>query len=466
MKIKTITATAVIFLSFFAIPVFAATQYGNITIDENTTAAQFIIYLFNFGIALGALAAVIMMVMAGIEWVTSSGNPSKIESAKGKIVNTLFGIAVLVGCYLILKTINDNLTTVKIDDLYCDHGIIAKVLTSEGKEKQKCIDTNLTDIEKSVGGKVQSVTWKFPKDYLFKVYTYPEVDYKGTPTEINCSQGTCNGNIAGAKSIYFVLNRAGIYLYDGTSFKPGVKSFPLFTSTSIPDLSKTSMEFDNYTKSIERNILMKEDDSGIETMYYAVVFQDPNYEGRCAFIGMDVPDMSMSINDGKSYSDTIGNDTVSSIIVAAVNPDENVISKSRGEVILYTKDNCGKSDATASATEIKACHIPVDNGDVQGLQNINDLSDQYDCKIKLGKGNSAGPDTIMSFEITGDIGIVLSTSEVGQGSSGTLLTSGTRCKYFDPTYLKGSNCFSKLEGTNIYTTGGINPKSIIIIPKS
>lgn len=443
MNIKTIIVISSSFL--ISSPIFAATQYGNITIDENTTAAQYVVDFFNLALALGALAAVAMLIMAGIEWITSSGNPSKIESAKGKIKNTLFGVAVLIGCYFILSTVNDNLTTVKIDDLYCDHGIVAMVQPPKGKPIKKCIDTSLSDIEKSVGGTISSTTWKFPKDYLWKAYFYSETDYKGTMTEASCSDGICNGSLSGVKSIYFIMNNKGIYLYDDNNFVPKVK-FPLFASVNIPDLSSSSMQFDNFTKSIEINESRVED----KLLHFAIAFRDPNYQGRCALINQSVQDMDSAPASTNMYNGTVGSDGLSSIIVSTINLNEDVINKKRGEIILYSKTNCGKSDDSDAAAEIKSCHIPVDDG---GLIVAN-------IQEKCSDWSVGGADTVQSFEITGDIGIVLSTSERQN------TTDGTYCMYFDKKDLKEGTCKDSLLGTHIYTIGGVSPKSIIIMPKN
>ncbi|MFA5729809.1 MAG: pilin [Candidatus Paceibacterota bacterium] len=459
MNIKTIITT--LFLFLIASPAFAAIQYpeiGGITINENTSAATYIVYFFNLAIALGAFAAVIMMVMAGIEWVTSSGNPSKIESAKGKIANTLFGVAVLVGCYLILNTINSQLIAVKIDDLVCDHGLVVTVLqTSDKKQKTKCIDSNLTDIEKSVGGTILNTTWKVPEDYLLRVYLYSETDFKGTITQIDCKSGTCSGNIAGAKSIYFLLNKPGIYLYDDNSYTPRVKSYPLFTSISISDLSDKN-EFDNFTRSIE---IINPDQTKQQIKYSAIVFKDPKYQGRCAFVGQSVTDMDDYIEG--YYTDSVGDDEISSIIVAKSNLSQEVINENRGKIILYSKVNCGKTGEDPT-NQIKSCAIDIKSYS-PGLRNIFGVTGLCvpgvpDKATGLYPGFVKGTDEVMSFEITGSAGLVLSTAEEGARDSGTY------CKYFSKDSMKEGTCYDSIIDTHIFTFGGITPKSLIIIPEN
>ncbi|MFZ2390543.1 MAG: pilin [Minisyncoccales bacterium] len=452
MNIKTIITT--VFLFLIASPVFAAIQYpeiGGITINENTSAATYIVYFFNLAVALGAFAAVVMMIMAGIEWVTAAGNPGKIESAKGKIANTLFGVAVLVGCYLILNTINDQLLTVKIDDLACDHGVVVTVLqTSDKKQKTKCIDNNLTDIEKSVGGTILNTTWKAPKDYFLKVYLYSENDFKGTITQIDCRSGTCSGNIAGAKSIYFLLNKPGIYLYDDNSYTPRVKSYPLFTSISISDLSKKD-EFDNFTRSIE---IINPDQAKQQIKYTAVVFKDQNYQGRCAFVAQSVSDMD-DYSEGY-YTDSVGDDEISSIIVAKSNLSQEAISETRGKIIFYSKVNCGKSD-TDPTKQIKSCAVKIESVS-SGLTDI--FKQCAGASEAEDKGFVENEDEVMSFEITGAAGLVLSTAKPG------VKDDKTYCMYFDKADLNDGTCYSSIIDTHIFTVGGITPKSYIIVPEN
>jgi hypothetical protein len=442
MNVKTITTA--LFLFLIASPAFAAMQYpefGGITISETTTAAGYIVYFFNLAIALGAFAAVIMMVMAGTEWVTSSGNPSKIESAKGKIANTLLGVAVLVGCYLILNTINSQLLTIEIKDLECNHGIVVSVKqASDEKVKKECIDATDSNIENTI---ISTLEWRIPKDYLLRVYAYSEPDFKGTITQIDCKSGICNGSINGAKSIYFLSNNPGIYLYDDNSYTPRVKSYPFFVSTSIPDLSKN--DFDNFTRSME---IINPDQTKQQIQYAAIVFKDPNYQGRCAFVAQSVPDMDTSYSG--YYTDKVGDDEISSIIVAKSNLDEDAINKNRGKIILYTKTNCGKSGEDPT-DQIKACPIEIDSA-ASGLKNIFEKCAAYEF--------DENKDEIMSFEITGAAGLVLSTSKVGEGDEETY------CMYFNKESLKEGTCYGTVRDTHIFTVGGETPKSYIIIPEN
>lgn len=67
------------------------------------------IYKYASG-AVGILAAVMMMV-AGLMWVTAGGNPGKIGEAKEIIVASLSGMVLVLTSYLILNQVNPGLTS-------------------------------------------------------------------------------------------------------------------------------------------------------------------------------------------------------------------------------------------------------------------------------------------------------------------------------------------------------------------
>ena len=61
-------------------------------------------YIFAFGLVI----AVIMIIWAGIEFITSGGDPKKAASARNRIKNTLIGVVVMIlaeGVILVLRSI-------------------------------------------------------------------------------------------------------------------------------------------------------------------------------------------------------------------------------------------------------------------------------------------------------------------------------------------------------------------------
>ncbi|MFA7170252.1 MAG: pilin [Candidatus Paceibacterota bacterium] len=81
---------------------------------ENTSFSILVKYMYEWGISLGALAAFISIIVAGFNYLTSAGNSSKINEAKKRITASFLGIALLLGTFLILNTINPEITSLEI----------------------------------------------------------------------------------------------------------------------------------------------------------------------------------------------------------------------------------------------------------------------------------------------------------------------------------------------------------------
>jgi hypothetical protein len=75
--------------------------------------AQFVQYLFIFGLGLGGILAFAMIVFAGLEWALSGANPSLQQDAKDRLYNAIFGLILLLGAYVILNTINPDLVRLR-----------------------------------------------------------------------------------------------------------------------------------------------------------------------------------------------------------------------------------------------------------------------------------------------------------------------------------------------------------------
>jgi len=119
----------------FCYPVLAADYpiIGGINInDPNTTASQFITYLFYIITALGSFLGVVLLIIAGLEWVSAYGDAKVINSAKKKIAAVFTGLAVLFTSYIIINTINPAILNVNIDDISNDYTPIEFVVP-EGK---------------------------------------------------------------------------------------------------------------------------------------------------------------------------------------------------------------------------------------------------------------------------------------------------------------------------------------------
>lgn len=107
---------------------------------------------FDLAIAVAGILAVIMIIIAGVQWVTSGGNSEMITSAKKRIGGALTGLLIAYLSYTILNTINPALVNLrlpqnflvrpfKIAPEYCrDIPADSKPLFAEAAKKDEKVD--------------------------------------------------------------------------------------------------------------------------------------------------------------------------------------------------------------------------------------------------------------------------------------------------------------------------------------
>jgi len=86
---------------------------GGTALSDATTLPEMVEYFYRWGIALGGLAAFIALIWAGFQYLTSAGDPAKIKDAKDRITAAISGLVLLLASFLILNTINPELTTLE-----------------------------------------------------------------------------------------------------------------------------------------------------------------------------------------------------------------------------------------------------------------------------------------------------------------------------------------------------------------
>jgi hypothetical protein len=81
------------------------------SIARCTNVTGMVKYFYEWGIALGGFATFISLVIGGFQYLTSMGEPARLAEAKDRIKSAFFGLILLLGSWLILNTINPQLTT-------------------------------------------------------------------------------------------------------------------------------------------------------------------------------------------------------------------------------------------------------------------------------------------------------------------------------------------------------------------
>jgi hypothetical protein len=114
-----------LFFCFFCLPINKVSaglevQYPVIsgqTLTPNSTLPSYVKYLFNAGMFLGFFAVLISLVIAGIMYFLSPVNAELLASAKDRISGAISGLLILVLTYLIVATINPQLSFFNLSPL-------------------------------------------------------------------------------------------------------------------------------------------------------------------------------------------------------------------------------------------------------------------------------------------------------------------------------------------------------------
>ncbi|MDD5145434.1 MAG: pilin [Candidatus Pacebacteria bacterium] len=86
---------------------------GKVKLELDMDLGELILWFYYLIIGISGIAAFVMITWGGIEWLVSSGSPSRIGDAKDKIYSALLGLLIIFTSWLILKTIDPSLTIIQ-----------------------------------------------------------------------------------------------------------------------------------------------------------------------------------------------------------------------------------------------------------------------------------------------------------------------------------------------------------------
>jgi hypothetical protein len=99
--------------SVFALQVSWPNSPMGTKLTDESGLTDFVKYLYEWGIAIGGIATFVALVFGGFLYLTSAGDPGRLKEAKDRIFSAITGLALLLAIYLILNTINPDLTTLR-----------------------------------------------------------------------------------------------------------------------------------------------------------------------------------------------------------------------------------------------------------------------------------------------------------------------------------------------------------------
>ncbi|MDD5569373.1 MAG: pilin [Candidatus Pacebacteria bacterium] len=458
----------ILFIAIFAGLALAPAAYGATEISypaifgHSITACSeitdYVVYFFIFFVALGAVAAFLVLFSAGIDFITSGGEPSKISSAKTKILGAFIGLIVLYSSYFILNTINPPQMP---DNFSCDKNM-AKLSVCVDVTKIACHDAqgnpiyqtrSETSIQSISNLNLQAGEKMVIKKYknALEIWTFSEPDFKSPPSlAFRAIKNQTTGEYSqvsnleigpNIKSFKILDIKEGVYLYDkagtnGYEVANGAIS-PLFLNESVNDLN--SKNFDNKAQSISLIAPRYYQNSEEKIAPIAILFPEPKYRGVCVVAEGSEPNLgALAVPLQKNPVVYFGNNQLSSIIISSskIEPSSTGGEKDYlGTVTFYRTLNCAETE------EDKGCPIPIE---------VTSAAIERNIKVSCNGGKDF---IVRSFKINGPGGVVL------RGTN-------NRCQYWDSKSFALGNCISTITESDVYNPamGGIIPKTFMVFP--
>lgn len=139
-------------------------------------------YFYEWGLAIGGVLAFVALIFGGVLYLSSVGRPEGVKEARDRISSAILGLILLFGCWLILNTINPDLTTFRSEPV--NLSLIPAYECDTDQDCQKTYGTNYecNDAAKGDGTPQGMCIQKEPKEdkYYPHAVVFSEVNFKGS----------------------------------------------------------------------------------------------------------------------------------------------------------------------------------------------------------------------------------------------------------------------------------------------
>lgn len=92
-------------------------EFGGFDLNIQQNLPQIIAFFYYFMVTIAGLAAFVMLIWGGIQWLSSAGNASQISDAKDKIQKALLGLLLILASFLVIQILNPELTVISSEPL-------------------------------------------------------------------------------------------------------------------------------------------------------------------------------------------------------------------------------------------------------------------------------------------------------------------------------------------------------------
>ena len=210
-------------------------DYPQVPGAETPTSIKFFLpkyikYLFNFSIWIAGLVAFASLVYGGFRYLASAGSPENMSEAKTQIWAGVLGLAILLGSYLLLRTINPELTHLNVGKFEYNKGVIlydaagcpgADTPAGEEGDHFLRVRRSISDLE-GFNGKTASIYFFNSADELeVEIYSNTGWDPENAPSFQSDAHAagdciTLTGPIGSSIKLNWKI--PGVYLYEFANF--------------------------------------------------------------------------------------------------------------------------------------------------------------------------------------------------------------------------------------------------------
>ncbi|MHB8904468.1 MAG: pilin, partial [Patescibacteria group bacterium] len=108
--------------------------------------SKYVQAIYNYGLAIIAILAAIVLMGGGLLWLTSGGDSSQVNKAKEMIIGSITGLIILFCAWIILNTVNPELLKLrpietvyqtKVNTICCEHDQTAEMLSEKDCQAKK-----------------------------------------------------------------------------------------------------------------------------------------------------------------------------------------------------------------------------------------------------------------------------------------------------------------------------------------
>lgn len=90
-------------------------------LESDNFLSQLISTVITAGLVIGSIVFMFMLLMGGLQWITSGGDKNGLEAARGRILHALVGLIVLFVMFVVISLVetlfNVNILEIDLDPL-------------------------------------------------------------------------------------------------------------------------------------------------------------------------------------------------------------------------------------------------------------------------------------------------------------------------------------------------------------